>query len=118
MPSHLTYRVSHLGITPDSMWYRLWETILLGSIPIVESSPGLDRAYAMLPVLVVKNFKVVTPQLLKKAYPCFLRHANQFRFDHLREVSFHVYLFEVKVIASEFRSHSLHISWYLSMCII
>ena len=52
----------------------------------MESSPGLDRAYALLPVLVVRNFRDVTPQLLEKAYPCFVRHADQFRFDHLREV--------------------------------
>jgi hypothetical protein len=36
--------------------YRLWETIMLGSIPIVESNKGFDRTYVNLPVLVVNNF--------------------------------------------------------------
>ncbi len=65
--------------------YRLWEALLLGAVPVVESNPGMDRAYASLPVLVVRNFDQVTPQLLESAYDCFLRHADDFRFEHLRE---------------------------------
>ena len=42
--------------------------LLLGAIPIVESSPGLDRTYSDLPVLIVSNFSQVTPQLLNIAY--------------------------------------------------
>ena len=63
--------------------YRLWETLLLGSIPIVESNSGFDRTYSMLPVLVVKNFSYVTPTLLNRAYPCFERNVQNFHFNHL-----------------------------------
>ena len=64
--------------------YRLWETLLLGSIPIVESDPaGLDRMYMTLPVLVVKRYEDVTPALLELAYPCFVRHASEFEYDIL-----------------------------------
>lgn len=63
--------------------YRLWETLLLGSIPIVESNSGFDRTYSMLPVLVVKNFSYVTPQLLNKAYPCFEKYIHSFQFSQL-----------------------------------
>lgn len=65
--------------------YRLWETLLLGSIPIVESNAGFDRTYSMLPVLVVKHFSQVTPLLLNTAYDCFVQHASDFHWDHLTQ---------------------------------
>jgi hypothetical protein len=65
--------------------YRLWETLLLGSIPVVESNPGFDRTYSNLPVLVVRNYSDLTPQLLDRAYPCFLRHAHLYNYRHLTE---------------------------------
>lgn len=65
--------------------YRLWETLLIGSIPIVESNAGFDRTYSNLPVLVVRNFGDVTPQLLRRAYPCFVRHAHLYNYRHLTE---------------------------------
>jgi hypothetical protein len=71
------------GLSADS--YRIWETLLLGSIPVVESNPaGLDRVYASLPVLVVRNFTQVTPSFLEEVYPCFVDHAAFFRYDQLR----------------------------------
>jgi hypothetical protein len=70
------------GLSMDS--YRVIETLLLGSIPIVESNPpGLDRTYASLPVLIVKHFSVVTPAFLEKAYECFVKHAPLFQYEHL-----------------------------------
>ena len=69
------------GLGMDS--YRLWETLLLGSIPIVESNPGLDRTYSFLPVLVVSNYSYLSPQLLRAAYPCFIEHAHEFKYKHL-----------------------------------
>lgn len=63
--------------------YRLWETILLGSIPVVESNSGFDRTYSNLPVLVVSNYNQLTPTLLEKMYPCFVAHAHRFRYSHL-----------------------------------
>ena len=63
--------------------YRLWETIMLGAIPIVESNPGFDRAYSMLPVLVVKNYTDVTPVMLENIYPCFYRNAHRFNYQIL-----------------------------------
>jgi len=65
--------------------YRLWETLLLGSIPIVESNEGFDRTYSSLPVLVVRNYSDVTPALLNRAYSCFVRNAFKFQFNHLTE---------------------------------
>lgn len=65
--------------------YRLWESLILGSIPIVESNTGFDRTFAKLPVLVVRNYTDLTPQLLERAYPCFERHAADFHFEHLTQ---------------------------------
>jgi hypothetical protein len=57
----------------------------MGAIPIVESSPGFDRTYSKLPVLVVKSLLDVTPQFLEMAYPCFLKNAANWRFDMLTQ---------------------------------
>lgn len=65
--------------------YRLWETLLLGAIPIVESNVGFDRTYANLPVLVVRNYTQLTPLLLRTAHRCFLRHAHRYSYEHLTE---------------------------------
>lgn len=57
----------------------------MGSIPIVESNAGFDRTYSNLPVLVVRNFSDVTPDLLNRAYPCFVENATKFQYVHLTE---------------------------------
>jgi hypothetical protein len=65
--------------------YRMWETMLVGSIPVLESNPGFDRTFTSLPVLIVQRFDYLTPQLLELAYPCFLQHVHDFKFEMLRE---------------------------------
>ena len=65
--------------------FRLWETLSLGAIPIVESNvAGMDRTYGSLPV-VVQDFRDVTESLLHEAYACFRRHAREgaFLYRHL-----------------------------------
>jgi hypothetical protein len=69
------------GLGCDS--YRLWETLLLGSIPIVERSPGWDSLLDDLPVLLVSSFDQVTPELLDSAYPKILSKCDCFQFDKL-----------------------------------
>ncbi len=71
------------GFSFDS--FRVWETLLLGSIPVVESNPsGLDRTLSSLPVLVVRNFEDLSPLFMERAYECFVRHAHLFRYEHLQ----------------------------------
>ena len=65
--------------------YRLWESMILGSIPVVESNAGFDRTYASLPVLVVRNYTDLNPDLLIRAYPCFENNAGRFRYEHLTQ---------------------------------
>jgi hypothetical protein len=78
--------------------YRMWEVILMGSIPVLESNAGFDRTYTSLPVLIIGDFKYLTPELLMKAYPCFLKHAHEFKYEMLRE-DYWVQLFQTAVVS-------------------
>jgi hypothetical protein len=68
------------GLGTDT--YRHWETLSLGSIPVMEHSPGLDRTYSGLPVVFVKNYAEVTPLLLETAYKIIVH--NHHRWDYRR----------------------------------
>ncbi|KAJ3267954.1 hypothetical protein HDV01_003704, partial [Terramyces sp. JEL0728] len=50
--------------------YRTYETLLLGSYPIVQTSQ-LDGLFQDLPVLIVENYTMVTGPLLDKVYNKF-----------------------------------------------
>lgn len=64
--------------------FRLWETLVLGAIPVVESNEaGMDRIYGSLPVLVVRDFRDVTEDMLKEAYMCFQKNARLYEYRHL-----------------------------------
>jgi hypothetical protein len=45
--------------------HRTWEAIALGCIPIIKSSP-IDKLYEDLPVLIVKSWADITPELLQR----------------------------------------------------
>jgi hypothetical protein len=62
---------------------RLWETLMLGSIPIVEYSEGWHTVLDDLPVLFVTNFEEVTPALLATAYPDILSRCERFDYGKL-----------------------------------
>ena len=53
------------GLGPDC--YRVWESLLIGTIPIVEHS-HLDYMYEGLPVLFIDNWEEVTEDFLQKKY--------------------------------------------------
>ncbi len=53
------------GLGPDC--YRVWESVLLGSIPIVEHS-HLDFMYEGLPVLFIERWEDVTAEFLEQKY--------------------------------------------------
>jgi hypothetical protein len=50
--------------------HRTWEALVLGCIPIVKSSP-LDPLYDDLPVLIVKDWKDITEDMLKNTIELF-----------------------------------------------
>jgi hypothetical protein len=47
--------------------YRTWEALLLGAIPIVRSS-GLDPLFEDLPVLIINDWRDITPNFLETKY--------------------------------------------------
>ena len=47
--------------------HRCWEALMVGTIPIVLSSP-LNSLYINLPVLVVENLEIITKEFLNKQY--------------------------------------------------
>lgn len=54
------------GLGADS--YRTWESLALGSMPVMEKGMGLDRTVYKLPVLLVEDFAEITESLLRQAY--------------------------------------------------
>lgn len=63
--------------------YRHWEVLLMGSICVFESSPGFDKTFAKLPVLIVRSYDDVTPELLEATYADFAARADEL-FDFRR----------------------------------
>jgi hypothetical protein len=60
--------------------HRLWEALILGSIPIVKTS-RLDPLYEGLPVLIVREWKDVTAELLKRTVDDF--KTRDFQYEKL-----------------------------------
>lgn len=63
--SQYKFTLSPFGTGPDC--HRTWEALLVGSIPIVLSSP-LDQLFNDLPVLIVKDWSEITSEFLEKKY--------------------------------------------------
>lgn len=57
--------ISPPGLGPDC--YRVWESCLAGTIPIVQHS-HMDKMYEGLPVLLIDNWKEVTEEFLYEKY--------------------------------------------------
>lgn len=62
---HYKFTASPRGAGIDC--YRTWEALLVGSIPIVESS-SLDPLYENLPVLIIKDWRELNKEFLRKKY--------------------------------------------------
>ncbi len=61
--------------------HRTWEVLIAGSIPIVESTK-MDSMYDFLPVMIVKNWTIITEELLDQVYMKFLMR-NDFLVEKL-----------------------------------
>ncbi len=60
--------------------YRAWETLYLGSYPVVQSNT-LASQYVGLPVLVVENWQELTVELLQTTYEAF--RSRQWNYERL-----------------------------------
>ena len=66
--------------------YRAWESLMMGSIPILETYSRIDGFYKTfddLPVLWVEHYDNVTPALLEREYPKILEKAYEYNFEKL-----------------------------------
>lgn len=82
-------RASKFMVCPSGLgWdtYRAWESLVMGTIPVLETygrQDGFYRTFDDLPVLWVDHYDNVTPSLLEEAYPRILRGARSYKFEKL-----------------------------------
>jgi len=63
--------------------YRLWETLVMGAIPVIERGLGLDRTLYKLPALIVDDFAEVTPEVIRSAYVEAVYRADEWEYERL-----------------------------------
>ena len=63
--------------------YRLWETLALGAVPVLERGFGLERSLHRLPALLVDDFSELRPLMLKQAYVQALYLADKWEYRRL-----------------------------------
>jgi hypothetical protein len=81
------------GLGYDS--YRIWETLLMGSMPVLERGCGMDRTFWKLPVLAVDDFASVTPALVHSAYVEALYRREEWEYRRLMKSFWKELLFTV-----------------------
>jgi len=69
------------GLGADT--YKLWESFALGAMPVVERGFGLDRTLYRLPALLVDDFAVITPFMIRQAYIEALYRADQWEYKRM-----------------------------------
>ena len=65
--------------------FRLWESIALGTMPIIEKGVGFDRLLYKLPVLLVEDFADVTPKMVRQAYVECLYRAEEWEYRRISQ---------------------------------
>lgn len=63
--------------------YRLWETLSLGSIPVIERGFGFERTLWKLPALFVDDYADLTVDIIKVAYIEALYRADEWEYERL-----------------------------------
>ena len=67
--------------------YRTWEVLALGAIPIIETSRKYFDLYSDLPVIMVRNWKSITPIFLEKEWNRITANKDQYNYQKV----FHPY---------------------------
>jgi len=62
--------------------HRIWEALLVGTIPIVKKS-SLDPLYENLPVLIINDWSEVTPELLNNTFQECVLNWQHFKWEKL-----------------------------------
>ena len=82
-------RKAKFVLCPSGMgWdtYRAWESLMMGSIPVLETfsrKDGFYKTFDDLPVLWIEHYDNVTPALLEREYPRVLAKAYEYNFEKL-----------------------------------
>jgi hypothetical protein len=63
--------------------YRLWETLALGSIPVVERGFGFERTLWKLPALFVDDYADLTADMIRLAYVEAIYRADEWEYNRL-----------------------------------
>ena len=72
--------ISPPGVGLDA--HRTWEALMVGTIPIVMSSP-LNGLFEDLPVVIVDSYSLITPESLEEMYQVIQSRANKYDFSKL-----------------------------------
>ncbi len=65
--------------------FSLWETMNFGSVAILEKGIGLEKTVWRLPAVIVEDFDLVTPELLRTAYVEAIYRADEFEWERLKQ---------------------------------
>lgn len=75
--------------------YRLWETLTLGSMPVIEKGVGLERSLWKLPALFVDDYADVTADMIREAYVEAIYRADEWEYERLTMKFWRDTVFEV-----------------------
>lgn len=76
---------------------RLWESLALGAMPILEKGIGLDKTLYKLPALLVDDFASITPGLIRRAYVEALYHADEWEYERLSRKWYNDLIYQIAV---------------------
>jgi hypothetical protein len=96
MNSRMTIALPGLGYDT----YRLWESLTLGLVPVLERGVGLDKTVWKLPVLLVDDYADINESLLRSAYVEALYHVDDFEFERLTQSWWYTLILETSTSKS------------------
>lgn len=77
--------------------YRLWETLSLGSVPVVERGFGFERTLWKLPALFVDDYADLTADMIRLAYVEAIYRADEWEYDRLTRKHWQDLIFQSSV---------------------
>lgn len=80
--------------------YRLWESMYMGAMPLMERNVGFDKPLYRLPALLVDDWSSVTPDLLRSAYVEAMYRADEFDYARLNQQNWYDFLLNVSTTKS------------------
>ena len=75
--------------------HRVWETLMVGRIPIIQSS-GIDKVYANLPVVKVKNWEILDEEWLHRTFNDIISKWDTYEWDRLKLSYWRDKIFHIK----------------------